>query len=90
MTLELVSLCSDIVYSVLTGAIEYMGVQVFGELKQKKTEQKIANDLKGKIKSRFEEEKGKEDIDSLESEIRQSGFIFLQEDKEDFLKNFFD
>ena len=90
MTLELVSLCSDILYSVLTGAIEDMGVQAFGELKQKKTEQKIANDLKGKIKSRFEEEKVKEHIDSLESEIRQSGFIFSQEDKEVFLKNFFD
>jgi Predicted NTPase (NACHT family) len=77
-------------YSVLTGAIEDMGVQAFGELKQKKTEQKIANDLKGKIKSRFEEEKVKEHIDSLESEIRQSGFIFSQEDKEVFLKNFFD
>lgn len=86
---EIISFCSGILASVLANVLGGAEEEVKSSLKKRKLEKNIVGDLNAKIKEQFEQESVKEWILSKGDEIRQEGYIFSEEDKQEFLKDFF-
>lgn len=87
---EIISFCSGILASVLANVLGGAGEELTSSFKKKKLERKVIDDLNVKIHEEFERENVQEWILAKGDQIKREGYIFSEEDKQEFLKDFFD
>ena len=86
---EIISFCSGILASVLANVLGGAEEGLKSSLKKKRLERKVIDDLNVKIHEEFERENVQTWILGKGDQIKREGYIFSEEDKREFLKDFF-